>query len=103
MTSDWGSGFGGQVTITNTQSTPVSNWSLAFTWDRSITQIWDGTITSHVGNQYVVKNAGWNATIAPGGTAEFGFNGASGNVGSDDADQLRVERYAARCDQYPRR
>ena len=83
VTSDWGSGFGGQVTITNTQSTPVSNWSLGFTWDRSITQIWDGTITSHVGNQYVVTNAGYNATIAGNGSAGFGFNGSPGNVGTD--------------------
>ena len=83
VTSDWGTGFGGQITIANTQSTAVSNWTLSFTWDRSITQIWDGTISSHVGNHYVITNAGWNATIAPEGTAEFGFNGSPGNVGSD--------------------
>jgi hypothetical protein len=83
VTSDWGSGFGGQITITNTQSTPVSNWSLSFDWDRSITEIWDGTIASHTGDQYVITNAGWNSTIAPGGTAEFGFNGSPGNVGTD--------------------
>ena len=84
VTQDWGSGFGGQVAITNTQATPVNNWSLAFDFDRSITSIWDGKITSHVGNHYVVTNAGWNATIAAnGGTAEFGFNGAPGNVGTD--------------------
>ncbi len=83
VTSDWGTGFGGQVTIANTQSTPVTNWSLSFNWDRSITQIWDGTIASHVANQYVIANAGWNATIAPGGTVAFGFNGAAGNVGGD--------------------
>jgi hypothetical protein len=83
LTSDWGTGFGGQITIANTQATSVSNWTLSFTWDRSITQIWDGTITSHVGNQYVITNAGWNATIPAGGTAAFGFNGSPGNVGSD--------------------
>jgi Cellulose binding domain len=83
LTSDWGTGFGGQVTIANTGSTPVTNWSLSFNWDRSITQIWNGTISSHVGNQYVITNAGWNATIAPGGTVAFGFDGRAGNVGSD--------------------
>jgi len=83
LTSDWGTGFGGQVTIANTQSTPVTNWSLSFNWDRSITQIWDGTISSHIAHQYVITNAGWNATIAPGGTVAFGFNGSAGNVGSD--------------------
>ena len=38
VTSDWGSGFGGQITITNNQSTPINNWPLAFDWDRTITQ-----------------------------------------------------------------
>ena len=83
VTSDWGSGFGGQITISNTQSAAVSNWTLSFDWDRSITQIWDGSIVSHTGNQYVITNAGWNSTIAPGGKAEFGFNGSPGNVGAD--------------------
>ncbi len=83
LTSDWGTGFGGQITIANSQATAVNNWTLSFDWDRSITQIWDGTITSHVGDEYVITNAGWNGTIAPGGTAEFGFNGSPGNVGND--------------------
>ena len=84
LTQDWGSGFGGQITITNTQSSSVNNWSLAFDFDKSITTIWDGVVASHVGNHYVVNNAGWNANIAgSGGTAEFGFNGATGNVGTD--------------------
>jgi hypothetical protein len=83
LTSDWGTGFGGQITISNTQTTAVNNWSLSFDWDRSITSIWNGTIASHVGNEYVITNAGWNASIAPGGAAEFGFNGSPGKVGSD--------------------
>ncbi len=30
LTSDWGTGFGGQITIANTQSTAVNNWTLSF-------------------------------------------------------------------------
>ena len=97
MTSDWGTGFGGQITISNTQSTPISNWSLAFTWDRSIAQIWDGTITSHVGNQYVITNAGYNATIAGNGSAGFGFNGSAGECRNRRPDQLRAERCSPRA------
>ncbi len=82
-TSDWGSGFGGQITINNTQSTAVSNWTLSFTWDRSITSIWDASIVSHTGTTYVITNAGWNSTIPADGSVNFGFNGSPGNVGSD--------------------
>ena len=82
VTSDWGSGFGGQITITNNQSTPINNWQLAFTWDRAITSIWDAT-SARTGNQYLIMNAGWNATIPAGGSVSFGFNGSPGNVGTD--------------------
>lgn len=83
VTDDWGTGFGGQITITNNQAAAISNWTLAFTWDRTITQIWNASITSHTGNQYVITNAGWNATIPGNGSVQFGFNGTSGNVGTD--------------------
>jgi hypothetical protein len=83
VTSDWGSGFGGQITIANTQSTAVSNWSLSLDWDRSITSIWDASVESHSGTSYVVTNAGWNATIPADGSVSFGFNGSPGNVGND--------------------
>jgi len=83
VTSDWSTGFGGQITIVNNHATPINNWLLGFTWDRSITQIWDASITSHTGNQYVITNAGYNATIPGNGSVTFGFNGAPGNAGPD--------------------
>ena len=79
-TSDWGSGFSGQITMTNTAEQPVNNWRVEFDFAAQITSIWDASIVSHVGNHYIVQNAGWNGTIAPGGTASFGFNGSPGNL-----------------------
>ncbi len=83
VTSDWGTGFGGQITIADTGASAINNWVLQFNWDRSITQIWDASITSQSGNTYTITNAGWNATIPAGGSVSFGFNGSPGNVGAD--------------------
>jgi hypothetical protein len=80
VTSDWGSGFTGQVNIRNSGSTAVTNWSLELDFPGQITSIWDATVASHAGNHYVVQNAGWNSTIAAGATVSFGFNGSPGNV-----------------------
>ena len=44
VTQDWGTGFEGQIKLTNQQSTAVKNWSLAFDYGALITQIWDGKI-----------------------------------------------------------
>src|SRR5262249_18964751 len=40
--------------------------------------IWNASIASHAGNHYVIRNAGWNGTIARGATVTFGFQ-ANGN------------------------
>jgi len=80
VTSNWGTGLSGQITATNSSQQTIGNWQLQFTYAANITSIWDATIISHTGNQYVVQNAGWNASIAPGGTISFGFNAATGNA-----------------------
>ncbi|MEI7684911.1 MAG: cellulose binding domain-containing protein [Planctomycetota bacterium] len=73
VTQDWGSGAQGQVKLTNPDAAAVANWTVEFDFAASITSVWDGRIVSHVGNHYVVTNSGWNASIAPGGNASFGF------------------------------
>jgi aryl-phospho-beta-D-glucosidase BglC (GH1 family) len=80
VVNDWGSGFQAQITITDTSSSPLDNWSLSFQFDHSITQIWNGTIGSHTGNNYNVTNAGYNADIAPGSSVTLGFLGTPGDV-----------------------
>jgi hypothetical protein len=83
VTSDWGSGFGGEITIYDASSTPINNWTLALNWDRTITSVWDAAVSSRSGNHYVVTNADWNVTIPVHGSVQFGFNGSPGNVGTD--------------------
>jgi chitinase len=56
----------------------VANWTLQFDYGASISSIWDGKITSHVGTHYVVANAGWNSTLVVGGKVSFGFVAAPG-------------------------
>ena len=79
-TSDWGTGFSGLITIKNPGTTAVTNWSLSFDFPYQLYSVYDATITSHVGNLYVIQNGGWNSTIAAGGTASFGFNGSPGGL-----------------------
>ncbi len=73
-TEDWGTGFTGYITMTNRGSSAISGWTLQFDFAGTITDIWDAQIVSHVGAHYVVSNASWDATIAPGMSVNFGFN-----------------------------
>ncbi|HEY2157205.1 MAG TPA: cellulose binding domain-containing protein [Isosphaeraceae bacterium] len=80
VTQDWGSGFQASITLTNTQATPVNNWSLAFDYAASIDQIWNATIVSHVGNHYVITGAAWDNILPAKGGVSFGFNGSPGHT-----------------------
>ncbi|MCL5038170.1 MAG: glycosyl hydrolase family 18 protein [Chloroflexi bacterium] len=80
LSSDWKSGFGADITVTNLGSSRLNNWQLEFDFDRNITTIWNGSIVSHEGNHYVIKGESWNSWIEPGGSVSFGFNGSPGAV-----------------------
>jgi hypothetical protein len=82
VTSDWGSGFNGQVVIVNTSSQTLTNWSVSFQMTPAISTIWSAGIVSQSGGNYVI-NAGsstWNNSIAPGASATIGFS-ASPSLG----------------------
>lgn len=76
--SDWGSSFNADVTVTNNGSAPVKGWTLVFSFpgNQTINSIWNATATQS-GKQVTAKNADWDATIAAGGSVNFGLNGAS--------------------------
>lgn len=80
MTQDWGSGFQAQIQLNNQQSSNINNWTVEFDFAANITSIWDAKITSHVGNHYVITNAGWNTTLSASGSVSFGFVASPGNT-----------------------
>jgi chitodextrinase len=76
-TNDWGSGFSGTVTITNTGTTAVNGWTLAFSFGagQRISQAWSATVTQS-GTAVTATNLSYNGTLAPGASTSFGFNGS---------------------------
>jgi O-glycosyl hydrolase len=74
--SQWAGGFVAGVTIANTGSSPISGWTLKFTFpgDQEITNAWSGTETQS-GENVTITNASYNGTIAPGGNTSLGFQG----------------------------
>jgi hypothetical protein len=80
--TDWGSGFTGEITLTNNGHTAWDGWTVEFEWDHQLTQVWSASLTATTGDRYTIRNAGWNGSVAPGQTVSFGFNGTSGNVTS---------------------
>ncbi|WP_371614694.1 cellulose binding domain-containing protein [Streptomyces sp. NBC_00454] len=77
----WQGGFTTDVTITNTGSTKVSNWKLAFTLPsgQQITSAWNANVAPSSG-AVTAANVAYNAEIAAGGQAAFGFQGTYGGT-----------------------
>lgn len=75
-TNTWQGGFTADVTVTNTGSTPVDGWRLAFTLPsgQQITSAWNAAVSPSSGSVTATGQT-HNANIAPGGSRTFGFQG----------------------------
>jgi hypothetical protein len=72
---DNGSGFGANLTITNTGD-PITAWTLTYNFPGTqvVDQGWSGTWTQS-GAAVTVKDMGWNGTLGTGASTGIGFNG----------------------------
>ncbi|HZR42223.1 MAG TPA: glycoside hydrolase family 11 protein [Ktedonobacteraceae bacterium] len=78
VTNQWSGGFGANVVVQNTGTSPWSNWTLTWTFPASgqtITQGWNGTF-SQSGQNVTVTNASYNGNVAANTSVNPGFNGA---------------------------
>jgi hypothetical protein len=95
-------GFQAGMTITNTGTTAIVNWTLQFRLAARIRTIWDARIRRHSGKTYVVENAGGDGTIAPGQRVSFGFRGRSGGLPSaptsDILNGIAIQRFGVTSD-----
>lgn len=74
--NSWSTGFTGSVKITNTGTSPLAGWSLAFTYanGQQVTQGWSAA-WSQTDSTVTATGVAWNSTLAPGASTEIGFNG----------------------------
>jgi chitinase len=72
--SAWGSGYQGKYTITNGGSTTLNGWKVEFDLPSGGTMgsYWDATMAQSA-NHYTFTARDYNATLAPGASATFGF------------------------------
>jgi hypothetical protein len=76
ISSQWQSGFGANVAITNLGD-PINGWTLTWSFGngQSVQQAWNATVTQS-GAAVSAVNAGYNGSLATGGSTSFGFNGS---------------------------
>ncbi|MGK5442003.1 GH12 family glycosyl hydrolase domain-containing protein [Micromonospora sp. URMC 105] len=72
----WNNGFTADVTITNRGSSTINGWNLTYSLPagQQVTNAWNATVTQS-GSAVSARNVSFNGSIAPGGTANFGYQG----------------------------
>ncbi|GAB2934047.1 GH12 family glycosyl hydrolase domain-containing protein [Streptomyces heilongjiangensis] len=89
-TNVWQGGFTANVTVSNTGTSPVDGWRLAFTLPsgQQITSAWSASVSPSSGS-VTASGLAHNASISPGGSQTFGFQGTySGSFASPGAFSL---------------
>lgn len=81
INNEWNTGFVASVRLTNHGTVPVSDWSVNWAYPAGISRTsgWNATVTGT--NPYTATSVGWNNTVQPGQTVEFGIQ-ASKPAGS---------------------
>ncbi|MET9230131.1 PHB depolymerase family esterase [Lentzea sp. NPDC003310] len=86
----WNNGLTENLKITNTGTASITGWTLTFTLPagQTITSGWNATYSPATG-QVTARNAGHNASLAPGGSVEIGFQAThTGATGAASAFAL---------------
>lgn len=72
--ASWPRGFVATVTVRNTGEQPLDDWRVTWRWSdgQQMQTLWNGSAEA-AGADVTVRNASYNATLAPSASTTFGF------------------------------
>ena len=71
--NEWDNSQSVEVKVTNTGGDSILNWAFKYEAEGEISGLWNASVYNNQGEDYVIKNGGWNYEIAPGQTINFGY------------------------------
>ncbi len=61
------------ITVSNTGDESILNWALKYDAEGEISGLWNAGIYEQKGDEYIIKNNGWNFEIVPDASVTFGY------------------------------
>lgn len=78
ITNEWDGAQTVELTVSNTGTDSILNWALKYDAEGEISNLWNADLYERNGDEYVIKNVGWNFEIAPRQSITYGYT-LSGN------------------------
>lgn len=78
VTNEWDGAQTVELTVSNTGTDSILNWALKYDAEGEISNLWNADLYEQNGDEYVIKNVGWNFEIAPRQSVTYGYT-LSGN------------------------
>ena len=74
ITNNWGPGFQARIQITNTDTAPLTSWTLTWSYsdNTTVTSVWNADSTGT--NPVTATSPNWFPALAPGATWSIGLN-----------------------------
>ncbi|MER7456807.1 cellulase family glycosylhydrolase [Micromonospora sp. NPDC126480] len=85
VANSWQGGYQGQVTVTNTGTSPTTSWRVTWTnpSGSSVASLWNGRLTTS-GGRNTVTNEPYNGALAAGASTTFGFTASGPSTAPTD-------------------
>lgn len=90
--NEWDNGQSIEVKVTNTGNESILNWALKCDVEGKISNLWNASVYDNQGEDYIIKNNGWNYEIAPGQTITFGYTLTDNEFEAPDNFELCSKR-----------
>ncbi|MCM1061651.1 MAG: cellulose binding domain-containing protein [Eubacterium sp.] len=73
VVNEWTGNQNIEITVTNTESEILADWSMGYNAGGKINGLWNAQIYAVQETEYILKSAGYNSEIAPGQSVNFGY------------------------------
>lgn len=90
--NEWDNGQTVEIKVTNTGDDSILNWAMKYDAQGEISNLWNAAVYDNQGEDYIIKNSGWNYEIAPGQTVNFGYTLTDDGLTTPDSFELCSNR-----------
>ena len=80
VTNEWDGAQTVELTVSNTGTESILNWALKYDAEGEISNLWNADLYEQNGDEYVIKNVGWNFEIAPKQSVTYGYTLSGDNI-----------------------